>query len=269
MNLTPEEIAGSFFEISSELRVSVLFSLRNKPSSLSNLAKEIDVTAPELHRNLARLQKADLIRKDADGNYHLTLYGKTVCEQIPVFDFMLKNKKYFEGHDFADLPTKYVQRIGALSESDLIVGYVKVIDQWESIYRNAKEYISNILIETPYNEKLLKTLEGKLSNNIKISSIFSESAIISKDRQELLCKFNFSKFVKEGLLERKMKKDVKVAVVLNEKEAGVIFPTREGEPDLSKMFYSSDGSFHEWCFDFFSECWKSSTSFQETKLMQH
>jgi predicted transcriptional regulator len=269
MNLTPEEIAANFFEISSELRVSVLFSLNTKPSSLSTLAKEIDVTAPELHRNLARLQKADLIKKDTNGNYHLTLYGKTVCAQIPVFEFMLKNKKYFDGHDFANLPPKYIQRIGALSESDVIVGYVKVMDQWEGIYKNAKKYISNILVETPYNEKLLKTLEDKLNNKVKISSIFSESAIISKDRQELLSKFDFAKFVKDGILERKMKKDVKVAVVLNEKEAGVIFPTNDGEPDLSKMFYSSNDSFHEWCLDFFNDCWQSSTAFQETKLMKH
>jgi hypothetical protein len=66
-----------------------------------------------------------------------------------------------------------------------------------------------------------------------------------------------------------MKKNIKIAVVLNEMEAGVSFPTSDGEPDLSKMFYSSDSLFHEWCFDFFTDTWKTGTSFQETKLMQH
>jgi predicted transcriptional regulator len=62
-------------------------------------------------------------------------------------------------------------------------------------------------------------------------------------------------------------KDVKIAMVLNENEAGLSFPTNEGEPDMSKMLYSSENSFHEWCLDFFNECWKNSTAFQESKII--
>lgn len=263
------EIAGEFLEVASEQRLGILLSLNEQKSNLSSMAKHLDTTAAEVHRNLGRLQKSGLVRKDPDGNYGLTLYGRTICAQIPTLRFMAKNKKYFENHDFADLPAKYIQRIGALAESDLVTGYVKVMEQWENIYKGANEYICNILIETPYNEKLLKIIDSKLNDKIKISSVFSEAAIVPKDRQELLTKFNFSKFVKDGLLERKMKKNIKIAMILNEKEAALSFPTDEGEPDLSKMFYSSDGSFHEWCLDFFEDFWKKSTSFQEAKLLQH
>jgi hypothetical protein len=65
-----------------------------------------------------------------------------------------------------------------------------------------------------------------------------------------------------------MTKNTVVALVLNEKEAGLSFPTDENEPDLSKMFYSTDALFHEWCLDFFSDCWKSSRSFQEAKIIE-
>lgn len=261
-----EEIANEFLEVSSEQRVSMLLNLAKEKHNLSGMAKRLDATAAEIHRNFGRLQKAGLIKKDTDGNYELTLYGKTICAQIPTFVFMSKNKKYFENHDFSDLPQKYIQRIGALADSEIITGYVKVMEKWESIYKNSTDYICNILIEIPYNEKILQVLEDKLKHKTKISSIFSESAIISKERQDLLSKFDFAKYVKDGILERKMRKDVKIALVLNEKEAGLSFPSDKGEPDMSKMFYSSAESFHEWCLDYFDESWKTATAFQETKL---
>jgi predicted transcriptional regulator len=261
-----DNVAAEFLELSSEQRLGVILYLNKEKSNLVNLARQFDATASELHRNLGRLQKAGIVKKDADGTYHLTLYGKTICTQIPTIAFMSNNKKYFESHDFGDISIKHIQRIGALFDSEIISGYVKVMEQWESIYKNAKEYICNILIETPYNERLLKILENKLDSKTRISSIFSEYAVIPKERQEILPKFNFTKFVKNGLLERKMMNGLKIGLVLNEREAGLSFPTASSEPDLSKMFYSQDSTFHEWCVDFFSDCWKKSTAFQEAKL---
>jgi len=261
-----EIIAPEFLEISSEQRLDIILSLNTEKLNLANMARRLDATASEVHRNFGRLQKAGFVKKDTDGNYELTLYGKVVCMHVPMLRFMIKNRKYFESHDIMDLPIKYIQRIGALADSRLITGYVKVMEEWENIYKNAKEYIYNILIEIPYNESLLRILENKLENKIKISSIFSETGIVSKERCDLLSKFNFSKFVKNGLLERKMMKNVKIAMVLNESEVGLSFPTSEGEPDMSKMFYSSDKLFHEWCLDFFNEYWKNSTAFQESKI---
>ena len=65
-----------------------------------------------------------------------------------------------------------------------------------------------------------------------------------------------------------MKKDVKIVVVLNEKEACVMFPTIDGEADMSEMFYSNDTLFHEWCLDYFRYCWYGSDVFQESKLKE-
>ena len=59
---------------------------------------------------------------------------------------------------------------------------------------------------------------------------------------------------------------VKAAIILNEKEAGIMFPRNNGEEDMTKMLYGNDPSFHEWCFDYFKDCWDNSTSFQESKL---
>ncbi|MFN3654844.1 MAG: helix-turn-helix domain-containing protein [Candidatus Nitrosotenuis sp.] len=58
-----EEIANEFLEMASEQRVSMLLNLAKEKHTLSGMAKRLDVTAAEIHRNFARLQKAGLIKK--------------------------------------------------------------------------------------------------------------------------------------------------------------------------------------------------------------
>ena len=266
MQITNASIAGEFLEVSSEQRLGIMEILHNKKSNLSSLAKQLDATAAEVHRNLGRLKEAGLIEKDGDGNYSLTMYGKIIYMQIPAFKFMIKNKKYFETHDFADTSIKFMQRIGALAMSEQITGYSKIAECWEEIYKNADKYIFNILIDVQYNEKILEILQNKLANKVNIQSIFSEKAIIPSKRQELLTRYDFSKHVKGELLKRKMSKESKIALIMNEKEAGICLPTINGETDMSKMFYGKDELFHEWCRDFFVEEWSKSSAFQESKI---
>ena len=37
------------------------------------MARRLDATAAEVHRNFGRLQKAGFVKKDPNGNYELTL----------------------------------------------------------------------------------------------------------------------------------------------------------------------------------------------------
>ena len=261
-----EKIVKDIFEIASEQRLSILLKLNEKKSKLGIMAKELGATAPEVKRNFDRLLKAKLIEKDDNGSFQLTLYGKTICTQVPMFLFLSQNKKYFSEHDFGDIPNKFVQRIGSLSQSNMISGGVRVLEKWTEIYKNAEKYIFNILVEVPYNPDVIELLLEKLKNGIKIHSIFSEEAIIPKERNYIEKKGLFKKFLVSETLKRKMRKAVKAAIILNEKEAGIMFPRNNGEEDMTKMLYGNDPSFHEWCFDYFKDCWDNSTSFQESKL---
>ena len=266
MNYDCEKAASDFLELASPQRLGILLRLLDKKSKVSVIAKDLDATVPEVYRNFERLVKADLIVKDADGDYSITTYGRTMCSQIPSLEFFLQNKKYFKSHDFGDLPQKFIQRIGALEKGQHVKGFVKVLEQWKDIYKNSNEYIHNILFEVPYDLDLLETLVKKVGKGVKVKSIFSESAIIPKERKQIIEKLGFKKLIEQGLIERKMRQSVQVAVILNEKEACVTFPKFEGEIDMSEMFYSNDPVFHEWCLDYFKYCWDNSSAFQESKL---
>jgi len=104
--------------------------------------------------------KNKLIQKNSNGNYSLTVYGKTICAQMPSIFFVYKNKKYFEAHDLGNIPQKYIQRIGALEECKLVEGYVKVLEKWTQVHEEAKKYI---VINDTIKQKISKIAEIEAS----------------------------------------------------------------------------------------------------------
>ena len=176
--------AKDFLELASEQRLNIIFGLREKKSKVSTMAKELGATAQEVHRNFERLNDAGLITKDKEGYYELTTYGKTICTQIPDLVFVSKYRKYFEDHDFVDIPMKFIQRIGALAPSQQVKGFVKVLEQWKSICNEANEYIYYVLSEIPLD--FIESLVNRVKKGVKCNYIFSEDTIVPKGRKELL-----------------------------------------------------------------------------------
>lgn len=261
-----ETAADHFLELASPQRLEILFKLSTKPSTITQMARELESTKQEVHRNFCRLEDRRLIEKDVEGNFSLTTFGKTMCTQVPSLVFLSQNMKYFEDHDFGDLPTKFIMRTGQLAGGKHVKGVVKVLEQWKTIYKNANEYIYEVLSEVPLD--LIEPVINKVKKGVNFNYIFSKSAIIPSGRKELLKKLGFDKLMAKGLVERKMKDSVLTVLVLNEKEACILFPNRHGEADMSEMFYGNDPMFHEWCLDYFRYCWYGSDIFEESKLKE-
>lgn len=261
-----------FFELASEQRLSILFRLSKQSSKLAKLAKDLDVTMQEVHRNLNRLQDSGLIRKDANGQFSLTTFGTTILQQIPTMNFLSRNKEYFTDHYLGDIPMKFVHRIGALDNSEYIEGLVAVLERWKQIYNSAQEYIYGMLPQIPL--ELIETLLAILKRGrIKFNYILSQQTIVPKKRTDLLKDAGFQDLLKKGLVERRMVDKMPVAVILNEKEATVMFPTlKRGQPvaDLNSIFYSGKDNllFHEWCLDYFRYTWYGAKTFDESKLLE-
>ncbi len=254
-----------FWELAGEMRRNILFKLDSKSMKLSQLAKELDASVQEVHRNVNRLIDAGLVAKNSEGLLILTTYGKTVLTQIPSFQFLARNKQYFEEHILA-LPMKFIQRIGALNNSELINGVVAVLARWKSMYNNADEHIMEIMAQVPLD--LIEPLANRIKQGVKFSYIFGENTIVPKGRREILQRLNWNSLLAKGLVERRMIKKVQVMVIVTDKEAGVLFPNKKGDTDMNHMFYSKDPLFHEWCLDFFRYTWYNSDIFDESKVKE-
>ena len=153
-----------------------------------------------------------------------------------------------------------------VAESQTNTSADPLLEQWKNIYKNSDEYIYEILSEVPLD--LIEPLIKKVKKGVKFDYIFSESAVVPKGRKAILKKLGFDKLMNDGLIQRKMAKNVQTVLVMNEKEACIMFPTVDGEADISEMFYSEDPMFHEWCLDYFRYCWYGSDIFKESKLKE-
>jgi predicted transcriptional regulator len=93
----------TFIELASSQRLSILFKLGVHNAKISNLAKDLNVTIQEVHRNINRLVDAGLIHKGAEGIFSLTTFGSTIIKQISTFYFLSRNKEYFSDHTLGEI----------------------------------------------------------------------------------------------------------------------------------------------------------------------
>ncbi|MBA4463736.1 MAG: ArsR family transcriptional regulator [Nitrosopumilaceae archaeon] len=264
MNHNLEDYAKYFLEVSSEQRLKIIQLLSQKEYRLSELAKKLDATTPEVHRNLDRLEKSGFIMKNLGGNFELTTLGQMVLGLIPNLAFVIENKKYFLEHPINSIPHKFVSRFGELYECKKLQSYVDVFEYWKNIYENSEEYIYNILYDVPYFDDFTKPIHEKLSQGVKIKSIFYEKAMVSSTRGEVVKKLK--KFIDSGDIQRMMTRKIGAAVILNEKQSCLIFPNTEGKLDAGYAFVGEDFLFHQWCFDYFNYSWYNATPFVEKRL---
>lgn len=254
----------TFFELASEQRLAIIFRLNEKSAKISQLAKDLDITMQEAHRNVSRLQDAGLIEKDPEGIFSLTTFGNTITKQIPTFNYLSKHKEYFSEHILGELPIKFIMRLGALDKCEFVKGVVAILERWKDIYREAEEFIYEIVPQVPID--LIEPAVSRVKQGVKYSYVLPKDVIIPKGRKDLLKKLGHNDLLNKGAIERRMVESVKVAVILNEKQAAVLFPTQKGETDMNMIFYSIDRVFHEWCLDYFRYRWYGSDIFDESKL---
>lgn len=267
-----ENTEQTFIELASEQRLSILLRLAEDDIKLSQLAKDLGVTMQEVHRNVNRLMEVGLIKKNSEGTFSLTTFGNTIIKQIPAYDFLSRNKEYFLDHNLGEIPMKFVHRIGALNNSEYISGLVAVIERWKQLYNESCEYIYGMVPQIPLD--LIESVIPKIKNDgVKFNYILPQNAIVPKRRTELLTQSGYYDLLKmeKKVVDRRMVDRVQVAVVVNERQATVMFPTVKDKiaADMNSMFYSRDDSlFHEWCLDYFRYCWYNSKPFDETKLLE-
>jgi predicted transcriptional regulator len=194
----------------------------------------------------------------------LTTLGHAILGLTPNLAFIIKNKKYFLNHPIDSLPQKFISRFGELFDCKLVTSNVNVFEYWKNIYKNSQEYIYNILYDVPYFDDFTKPISEKLSQGIKIKSIFYEHAMVSDSRGDVVKKFK--KHIDNGDIQRMMIKNIGAAVILNEKQSCLIFPDLDGKLDAGYAFTSDNPLFHQWCFDYFNYSWYNAFPFIEKKL---
>jgi predicted transcriptional regulator len=271
---TFEDTARIFFELGSTQRIAILYKIAEVKCNLARLSKDLGCTMPEIRRNIIRLTNSGLVDRESNGTFFLTTFGKTILDQIPTLDFLSRNKDYFSDHTFSALPSKFMRRIGSLSNSQLISGLVSVDEGLNDIYYRSKEYVYAMIPEVPIDliESIVARLKKVENKNFRFSYILHTHAMVPKRRKQLLEALGFDELLKNGTVERKMVNSILIGVVLNNEQACVMFPriqkNNKIQIDMNSMFYGDDPDFHEWCLDYYRYIWHNARSFDEKGLVE-
>jgi predicted transcriptional regulator len=244
--------ADLFMELASETRCTILLMLREEPTRTNKLAKDLSLTVQETHRNTSRLTEAGIIRKDSEGLFFLTEYGKLIVEQIKYYQFLYRYQKFFEDHT-CDLPPKFKQRLGDLHNCELITKVTNVQQRIKKMESEAKERIQLIVSQAWEDEG--KTLLDRVKNGVKISTIFGFESVMPDEIVDNIQK-KLTSFIQKGALEQKIVDgNVKVSLFIADRQTAVMFPNQKGEVDMNTLFVGKDSEFYEWCYDYFEYMW--------------
>jgi predicted transcriptional regulator len=264
-----DETEDIFSSLANSQRLAIIDIISENKKTLSSIAKELRSTTQETHRNLNKLMSSNIIEKDFKGNFSLTVFGDMVIKNISAINFLSKHKKFFSQHNFHDIPIKFVQRIGALEKSEYISGFVAVIEHIKRMYQNCEEYIYSILPQVPL-DLIYTAIPIVKERRLKFKHILPIDALIPKKSEEFLKNEGYNQLLQKGVIERRMTTRTNLGIVLTENQALVMFSLTEGQVDMNSIFANNitidNGSFHEWCLDYFNEIWNNAKTFDQDKL---
>ena len=252
-----ESLKNILFIFGNEYRLKIIDALFNKKRlTMTKLAVELDTELSTIQNYVEYLLQNEIIEKDQKGNYKLTNLTELLVRQIHSFTFLINNQECFKEHDFGDLPLDFINRISALSNSTIIRGYPLIHEKICEMYENCTEYIFNIIHEVDYSKDILDLLESKLKKDDRFvtKTIFSQSPVIPKKYKILIKNYNFSNFKLNNQIQQKSIDEVKVSLILTDKESILMFPRIEkSTADTTTVLYSNDKNFRKWSFDYFIE----------------
>jgi len=238
-----EGIEKLFFELASESRLDILRELQIENLKMQEIARRLDVTATEAFRQLQRLSGALLVQKQPEGTFAITQYGKLVLQLSSSLEFVSKRKEYFSTHDILRLPYQFVNRIGELSQTNLITDTMESINKGERMFMEAEQYAWG-LAEGRVPELMGPIMDEKIRKGLKVRMLFLESFLPP----------NAIPPVKLPNLENRTLSEIPAIIGLTEKEAAMCFHLVGGRTDYAG-FYGKDPIFLNWVKDLFLYYW--------------
>lgn len=228
------EVEGLFYELASESRFSILQALKLKDWKMNELVKELDLTTTETFRQLQRLTEASLAKKQPEGTYTITEYGKLILQMTLPLAFLQKNKEYFLAHDVSILPRQFIMRLDELSNAKLLSGMVESTTKISAMIGSAKQYMWAI---SP--EPLMQQLDV-ISKDVPQGC---EYRVLSPQLPKKLANLENRTFLNPPII-----------MAITEKQAAVCFRLIGGKVDYAN-FFGEDAIFLGWAKDLFIYYW--------------
>ncbi|CAD6492749.1 MAG: hypothetical protein FFODKBPE_00359 [Candidatus Argoarchaeum ethanivorans] len=235
-------LSSLLFELSNPLRLEILFLTAEEKQKHGTISEKLKISLQETTRHLTRLQDAELIEKDVQSFFTLTNYGKVILSSLHNFGFLVKNREDLMNLNL-DIPKKFLERIADLRNFEKTHGTMENLRERTLLFTGAEKYIWIMSPEI-------------LTDAIPIISKKHEEGLDFRIILPKNVRYPHGFEFKPGE-HMKVIDEIKIAMTITEKSAGLCFPTCGKDIDFSISFNSQDEEFREWCKDLFLHYWEN------------
>lgn len=240
--------------ISSGPRLQILKILQEKNLKASSIANETKSSIQALSRHLDTLAESKLIEKNSEGEYQLSSIGKIALSQIPFFEFLSKNKDYFEEHDFTGIPEHLVSRIGDLSNCKLEPDFMKSIQTAREFCINAKKFLYSATCTLPME---LFDIFLEKEKDFQWKNVYGSNTVVAKGFSKYPSRKKFLKSFDKFVIEEKIVKHIPIIAVISENRCQLLFANKKlGQIDgKGGAFFGEDEKAIKWCKELVDYYW--------------
>ncbi len=239
-----ENLEKLFFELASENRLTILGMLRDESYKMQEIAQRLDVTATEVFRQLQRLTDVSLVHRLPDGAFTITEYGRLVLHLSAGYRFLSEHREYFLEHDIWTIPTQFINRLGELSETKLIMDTIKTVNMGVQIFLEAEEYAWGLSERGASPDYLDPLMDKRVEEGLALKLMVPMSILPEAQSQ------THSKNI-----EVRGFQECPAVIVVSEKAAMIVFPFTGGRLDYAG-FYGGDPVFMNWARELFLYYWE-------------
>jgi len=252
------DFSSLLFELSSVDRLDILVLLRKTPLKLSHISRKLKFTVQETSRNLNRLLESELITKNVDGTFSLTLYGEAAFSLLSGFRFLYRNRQYFDNHSTLKLPESFKVSLGVLDDFELVDDVMIVFHNIENMIKTAKDFVW-ILTDQVLSSTIPYLVDG-LQRGLEFRLLMPNDYLPSGDMRMLVSNPVFEKASRNKILETRFLDTVNVFLCMSEKQVSALaFMNSEGKLDY-RGFKTEKATGIEWTKMLFTYYWNNATS---------
>lgn len=240
-----------FRTLSSKSRLAVIKALGTAPLRYSEIMKSTGLNTTDLSRQLTRLIKDSILKKDSSDRYQLTQFGRLAATSIPTVSFIVDNQSYFSNHDLSVIPSRLIEDISSLKKGVMVSSVYESINLQQKIIPTIRERFW--MLTDDFSPTWVPMTQNLLEHDVEIRAIVT-TELAEKMRHEA------TPLIKERMQVRTMDK-VNLVLGYSDKHALICFPNIEGEPDRNHYLFGYDTMFKHWVFHCFRHFWEQAKPF--------
>jgi predicted transcriptional regulator len=240
--------------ICSDLRRNILVFLNEDEKSLGELREGLKISSTTALHALRELEMSNLTFQNKNKKYGLTNIGRIMT--IKIIDFinasgaLIKQEKFWIGHDMSGIPDQFLKGIGALSESEIIkinaLDIIKTHNFYISSIKTAR-WIKGVspIFSSDYPIVFKEIVEKDINTKLILTD-----PVLMKLRDSIGLK-NLKKYINNYNLELLITDDLKVAFTVTDSFLSFGLFTIDGVYDTAYDLISTDERAIRWGSELF------------------